>query len=311
MIEKTIDVIIPCYNEEDNIRAVYEETCRVETEILGYSFKYIFINDGSSDGTLDAIRELAAGDKRVKYISFSRNFGKEAAMYAGICNSKGDYAVIMDADLQHPPALLPEMHRMITEEGYDCCGGKRHGREGDSVIRKTLSEMFYRVYRGLTGMKTESGCGDFRMMKRQVAEAILSMKEYNRFSKGIFSWVGFNTKYLSYSNVQRVAGKSDWTIWQLFKYAMDGISDFSQAPLNITLWLGFVSFIVSFFAIIFIVVRHWIFPQYAINGWSSLVCIILLIGGLQLLCIGLVGRYIGRIYLQVKRRPIYIIKEKK
>lgn len=217
----------------------------------------------------------------------------------------------MDADLQDPPELLIEMYYLINTGEWDMVGCRRVDRNGESKLKSWLSNMFYKVVNKISETKLVPGVRDYRMMTRQVVDAVLSMSEYSRFSKGIFSWVGFNTKYLSYSNVQRVAGKSDWTIWQLFKYAMDGISDFSQAPLNITLWLGFVSFIVSFFAIIFIVVRHWIFPQYAINGWSSLVCIILLIGGLQLLCIGLVGRYIGRIYLQVKRRPIYIIKEKK
>ena len=214
-------------------------------------------------------------------------------------------------DLQDPPELLIEMYYLIKTGEWDIVGCRRVDRNGESKLKSWLSNMFYKVANKISETKLVPGVRDYRMMTRQVVDAVLSMSEYSRFSKGIFSWVGFNTKYLSYSNVQRVAGKSDWTIWQLFKYAMDGISDFSQAPLNITLWLGFVSFIVSFFAIIFIVVRHWIFPQYAINGWSSLVCIILLIGGLQLLCIGLVGRYIGRIYLQVKRRPIYIIKEKK
>ncbi len=271
-----------------------------------------FVNDGSSDDTLKELKKIQQEDKKhVHYISFSRNFGKEAALYAGLQAATGDLVVVMDADLQDPPELLIEMYYLIKTGEWDMVGCRRVDRNGESKLKSWLSNMFYKVANKISETKLVPGVRDYRMMTRQVVDAVLSMSEYSRFSKGIFSWVGFNTKYLSYSNVQRVAGKSDWTIWQLFKYAMDGISDFSQAPLNITLWLGFVSFVVSFFAIIFIVVRHWIFPQYAINGWSSLVCIILLIGGLQLLCIGLVGRYIGRIYLQVKRRPIYIIKEKK
>ena len=311
-------LVIPAYNEEENIPHLIEELERIAMQIseqedgISVEWEYIFVNDGSSDDTLKELKKIQQEDKEhVHYISFSRNFGKEAALYAGLQAATGDLVVVMDADLQDPPELLIEMYYLIKTGEWDMVGCRRVDRNGESKLKSWLSNMFYKVANKISETKLVPGVRDYRMMTRQVVDAVLSMSEYSRFSKGIFSWVGFNTKYLSYSNVQRVAGKSDWTIWQLFKYAMDGISDFSQAPLNITLWLGFVSFIVSFFAIIFIVVRHWIFPQYAINGWSSLVCIILLIGGLQLLCIGLVGRYIGRIYLQVKRRPIYIIKEKK
>lgn len=307
---KKLSIIVPCYNEQESLPLFYPAVKKI---IKKYRLsRNIFCQWWFKRRYTERIEKIQQEDKEhVHYISFSRNFGKEAALYAGLQAATGDLVVVMDADLQDPPELLIEMYYLIKTGEWDIVGCRRVDRNGESKLKSWLSNMFYKVANKISETKLVPGVRDYRMMTRQVVDAVLSMSEYSRFSKGIFSWVGFNTKYLSYSNVQRVAGKSDWTIWQLFKYAMDGISDFSQAPLNITLWLGFVSFIVSFFAIIFIVVRHWIFPQYAINGWSSLVCIILLIGGLQLLCIGLVGRYIGRIYLQVKRRPIYIIKEKK
>lgn len=308
---KKLSIIVPCYNEQESLPLFYPAVKKIVKKIP-VEPEYIFVNDGSSDDTLDELKKFQKQDKEhVHYISFSRNFGKEAALYAGLQVATGDLVVVMDADLQDPPELLIEMYYLIMTGNWDMVGCRRVDRNGENGLKSWLSDMFYKIANKISETKLVPGVRDYRMMTRQVVDAVLSMSEYSRFSKGIFSWVGFNTKYLSYGNVQRVAGKSDWTIWQLFRYAMDGISDFSQAPLNITLWLGFISFFVSFIAIIFIVVRHWIFPQYAINGWSSLVCIILLIGGLQLLCIGLVGRYIGRIYLQVKRRPIYIIKEKK
>lgn len=308
---KKLSIIVPCYNEQESLPLFYPAVKKIVKKIP-VEPEYIFVNDGSSDDTLDELKKFQKQDKeRVHYISFSRNFGKEAALYAGLQAATGDLVVVMDADLQDPPELLIEMYYLIMTGNWDMVGCRRVDRNGENRLKSWLSDIFYKIANKISETKLVPGVRDYRMMTRQVVDAVLSMSEYSRFSKGIFSWVGFNTKYLSYGNVQRVAGKSDWTIWQLFRYAMDGISDFSQAPLNITLWLGFISFFVSFIAIIFIVVRHWIFPQYAINGWSSLVCIILLIGGLQLLCIGLVGRYIGRIYLQVKRRPIYIIKEKK
>lgn len=308
---KKLSIIVPCYNEQESLPLFYPAVKKIVKKIP-VEPEYIFVNDGSSDDTLDELKKFQKQDKeRVHYISFSRNFGKEAALYAGLQAATGDLVVVMDADLQDPPELLIEMYYLIMTGNWDMVGCRRVDRNGENRLKSWLSDMFYKIANKISETKLVPGVRDYRMMTRQVVDAVLSMSEYSRFSKGIFSWVGFNMKYLSYGNVQRVAGKSDWTIWQLFRYAMDGISDFSQAPLNITLWLGFISFFVSFIAIIFIVVRHWIFPQYAINGWSSLVCIILLIGGLQLLCIGLVGRYIGRIYLQVKRRPIYIIKEKK
>ena len=299
-----LSVIVPCYNEEAAAGRFLQETGGVleqmtreeERKKREFSYEILFVDDGSSDGTAEVLRKLAEENDRVRYVIFSRNFGKEAAMYAGLQEAEGDLCVIMDADLQHPPALLPEMYRMITEEGYDCCGGKRQGREGDSVIRKTLSEMFYRVYRGLTGMKTESGCGDFRMMKRQVAEAILSMKERNRYMKGIFSFVGFHTCWIPYENVERTAGVSKWNICRLFRYAADGILAFSTLPLKTA---GFLA------AFLLLGGLLCLFP-----GKNPVVGIVLLAAGLQMGYLQILGSYLARDCMENRHRPVYIIREK-
>lgn len=298
-----LSVIVPCYNEEAAAGRFLQETGRVleqmtreeERKKREFSYEILFVDDGSSDGTAEVLRKLAEENDRVRYVIFSRNFGKEAAMYAGLQEAEGDLCVIMDADLQHPPALLPEMYRMITEEGYDCCGGKRQGREGDSVIRKTLSEMFYRVYRGLTGMKTESGCGDFRMMKRQVAEAILSMKERNRYMKGIFSFVGFHTCWIPYENVERTAGVSKWNICRLFRYAADGILAFSTLPLKTA---GFLA------AFLLLGGLLCLFP-----GKNPVVGIVLLAAGLQMGYLQILGSYLARDCMENRHRPVYIVRE--
>ncbi|MDY3239437.1 MAG: glycosyltransferase family 2 protein [Anaerovoracaceae bacterium] len=299
-----LSVIVPCYNEEAAAGRFLQETGRVleqmtreeERKKREFSYEILFVDDGSSDGTAEVLRKLAEENDRVRYVIFSRNFGKEAAMYAGLQEAEGDLCVIMDADLQHPPALLPEMYRMITEEGYDCCGGKRQGREGDSVIRKTLSEMFYRVYWGLTGMKTERGCGDFRMMKRQVAEAILSMKERNRYMKGIFSFVGFHTCWIPYENVERTAGVSKWNICRLFRYAADGILAFSTLPLKTA---GFLA------AFLLLGGLLCLFP-----GKNPAVGIVLLAAGLQMGYLQILGSYLARDCMENRHRPVYIIREK-
>ena len=249
--------------------------------------------------------------KEVHYLSFSRNFGKEAALYAGLQAASGDYVAVMDVDLQDPPDFLPRMYKILKTENYDAVGCRRIDRTGESKFRSFLSDRFYDAINKVSKTEIVSGARDYRMMTRQMVNAVLSMKEYSRFSKGIFSWVGFKTKYLEYHNIERVAGESDWNTWKLFKYAMNGIADFSQVPLSLAVWIGLVSFILAMIGILFVIIRRIVDPSSSVFGWASLVSIILLVGGLQLLCIGIIGRYIGKIYMQVKERPIYIVKEKK
>lgn len=308
---KTIDIVVPCYNEQEVIAAYYEETSRHVAAINNYSFRYIFVNDGSRDNTLLLLKGLAADHDDVRYVSFSRNFGKEAGLYAGLQAATGDYVVVMDVDLQDPPEFLPQMYELLQTGEYDCIGTRRVDRTGEAKFKSFLSNQFYHVINRLSQTNIVPGARDYRMMTRQMVNAVLSLKEYNRFSKGIFSWVGFKTKYLDYHNVERVAGKTDWSTWKLFKYAFDGIADFSQVPLSIAVWLGTTSFVLSIIGLLFVIIRRLVEPSSSVFGWASMICIILLLGGLQLLCIGILGKYIGRIYLQVKQRPIYIIKEKK
>ncbi|HIS89076.1 TPA: glycosyltransferase family 2 protein, partial [Candidatus Avigastranaerophilus faecigallinarum] len=277
----------------------------VETE-------YWFVNDGSSDGTLAEMRKLHKQDpERVHYVSFSRNFGKEAGLYAGLQAATGDYVVVMDADLQDPPEYLPEMYQDISTGEYDCVGMRRTDRKGEAKFKSFLSDQFYNVINKISDTKIVSGARDYRMMTRQMVNAVLSLTEYNRFSKGIFNWVGFKTKYLPYKNVERVAGTTDWSTWKLFKYAIDGITDFSEAPLAIATWIGGFTAFVSVIGMVVVLIRKIVEPSSSAFGWASMVCIILFLGGIQLLCLGIIGRYIGRIYMQTKKRPIYIIKEKK
>lgn len=310
---KKLSIIVPCYNEEEALPLFYPATQKVmDQELSELAVEYWFVNDGSQDGTLAEMRKLhEEHPDQVHYLSFSRNFGKEAALYAGLQAASGDYVVVMDVDLQDPPSMLKQMYELLQTGDYDCVGTRRVDRTGEAKIKSFLSDMFYKVVNKISKTEIVPGARDYRMMTRQMVNAVLSLTEYNRFSKGIFSWVGFRVKYLDYHNVERVAGESDWNTWKLFKYAMDGISDFSQAPLNIAIWLGTFSFVASILGILFILIRHFVEPAKAIVGWSSTVCIILLIGGIQLLCIGILGRYIGRIYLQVKKRPVYIVQEKK
>lgn len=310
---KKLSIIVPCYNEEEALPLFYPATQKVmDQELSELAVEYWFVNDGSQDGTLAEMRKLhEEHPDQVHYLSFSRNFGKEAALYAGLQAASGDYVVVMDVDLQDPPSMLKQMYELLQTGDYDCIGTRRVDRTGEAKIKSFLSDMFYKVVNKISKTEIVPGARDYRMMTRQMVNAVLSLTEYNRFSKGIFSWVGFRVKYLDYHNVERVAGESDWNTWKLFKYAMDGISDFSQAPLNIAIWLGTFSFVASILGILFILIRHFVEPAKAIVGWSSTVCIILLIGGIQLLCIGILGRYIGRIYLQVKKRPVYIVQENK
>lgn len=307
-----LSIVVPCYNEEESIPLFYDAVQKVMKTIPDLNYEYWFVNDGSADNSLEEMRELQKKDpEHVHYVSFSRNFGKESALYAGLQSATGNYIVVMDVDLQDPPEFLPEMYKEIKTGEYDCIGTRRVDRTGEAKVKSFLSDMFYKVVNKISNTEIVPGARDYRMMTRQMVDAVLDMPEYNRFSKGIFSWVGFKTKYLDYHNVERVAGESDWNTWKLFKYAMDGIADFSQAPLNIAVWIGTTSFILSVIGFIFVIIRHFVDENSSMFGWASMVCIILLLGGLQLLCIGILGKYLGRIYLQVKNRPIYIVKEKK
>lgn len=306
-----LSIIVPCYNEQESIPLFYPAVEKVVTK-MPLEIEYWFINDGSVDHSLAEIRKLHQKDpERVHYVSFSRNFGKEAGLYAGLKAATGDYVVVMDVDLQDPPEYLPIMYKYISSGEYDCVGMRRTDRKGEARFKSFLSDQFYNVINKISDTKIVSGARDYRMMTRQMVDAVLSLTEYNRFSKGIFNWVGFKTKYLPYKNVERVAGKTDWSTWKLFKYAFDGITDFSEAPLAIATWAGSLSAIIATIGLIIVIVRHFIEPASSVNGWASLVCIMLLLGGIQLLCLGIVGRYIGRIYMQTKKRPLYIVKEKK
>ena len=306
-----ISIIVPCFNEEESIPLFFSAVKKV-TDEMDAKFEFWFVDDGSEDNSLSEMKELYKKDpKEVHYLSFSRNFGKEAALYAGLQAASGDYVAVMDVDLQDPPDFLPRMYKILKTENYDAVGCRRIDRTGESKFRSFLSDRFYDAINKVSKTEIVSGARDYRMMTRQMVNAVLSMKEYSRFSKGIFSWVGFKTKYLEYHNIERVAGESDWNTWKLFKYAMNGIADFSQVPLSLAVWIGLVSFILAMIGILFVIIRRIVDPSSSVFGWASLVSIILLLGGLQLLCIGIIGRYIGKIYMQVKERPIYIVKEKK
>lgn len=306
-----LSIVVPCYNEQESIPLFYPEVEKVVRK-MPVEIEYWFINDGSADHSLGEMRKLHRADpERVHYVSFSRNFGKEAGLYAGLQAATGDYVVVMDADLQDPPEYLPIMYKYISSGEYDCVGMRRTDRKGEAKFKSFLSNQFYNVINRMSDTKIVSGARDYRMMTRQMANAVLSLKEYNRFSKGIFNWVGFKTKYLPYKNVERVAGTTDWSTWKLFKYAIDGITDFSEAPLSLATWLGSLTAIIAVIGLIVVIVRYFVDPGSSAFGWASLVCIMLFLGGVQLLCLGIVGRYIGRIYMQAKNRPIYIIKEKK
>ncbi len=304
-----ISVIIPCFNEQESIPYFYDEITKVSNQMNEYDFEYIFIDDGSKDKTIDKLIELSQKDTRVKYISFSRNFGKESAIFAGLENSKGDYVVIMDADLQDPPALLPEMMNLIKNEEYDSVATRRVSRKGEPLIRSFFARMFYKIINRISDTDIVDGARDFRLMTRQMVDAILDMKEYNRFSKGIFGWVGFNTKWLEYENVERVAGETKWSFWKLFKYSLEAITAFSILPLQIASVLGVLLSIIAFIMVVFIVIRALIFGD-PVSGWPSLMSVIVMIGGIQLLTIGILGNYLAKTYLETKKRPIYIVKNK-
>ena len=307
-MKRTVTLIVPCYNEEESLPIFYDAVCSVAKELPDYEVTLLLINDGSKDGTLPVMRRLADKDERVQYLSFSRNFGKEAAMYAGFCNAKGDYIAVMDADMQDPPSLLPQMLAILEEGEYDSVATRRETREGEPPIRSAFARMFYRVINAISDADVVDGARDFRLMKREMVEAIVSMCEYNRFSKGIFGWIGFKTKWLPYKNVQRVAGETKWSFFKLFKYSIDGIINFSQVPLAIASWMGILLTFVAFLMVVFVVVRRLIFGD-PVAGWASTICVILFIGGIQLLCMGIMGQYLAKTYMEVKRRPHYIVAE--
>lgn len=301
---KTLDIVVPCYNEEEMLQIFYKE---VSDNLKNIKWNVIFVNDGSNDNTLEVIKELENSYDNVKYISFSRNFGKESAIYAGLDYSTEDYVVLMDADLQDPPSLIPKMMEYIKE--YDIVGTRRVTRKGEPFIRSFFARLFYKIANKITKIELVDGARDFRLMKREVVNAILDLKEYNRFSKGIFQWVGFETKWLEYENIERQKGESSWSFWELFKYSIEGIVSFTTAPLHIATITGIFFSIVAFLAIIVIVIKTLLFGEH-VEGWPSTVSIILFLSGIQLFAAGIIGEYLAKIYLESKKRPIYIIKEK-
>ncbi|MCI8445546.1 MAG: GNAT family N-acetyltransferase [Bacilli bacterium] len=303
-----ISVIVPCYNEQEALPIFYEEITKVAKQMKKVTFEFLFINDGSKDATLEILRNLSTSDDRVRYVSFSRNFGKEAAMYAGLEQATGDYVVLMDADLQDPPALLPKMYDAIVEEGYDSVATRRVSRVGEPPIRSFFARMFYKIINKISNADIVDGARDYRLMTRQMVDAILSMGEYNRFSKGIFGWVGFQTKWLAYENVERVAGETKWNFWKLFLYSLEGIVAFSTVPLTIASLFGILFCVIAFILIMIIVVRTLLFGD-PTSGWPSLACILFLVSGIQLFCMGIIGQYLSKTYLETKKRPIYITKE--
>lgn len=303
-----ISIVVPCYYEEKSLPYFYQEITEVAKNMIDVTFEVILINDGSTDKTLELMRQYALQDTRIKYISLSRNFGKEAAMYAGLEYATGDYVAVMDADLQDPPNLLKEMYEILREGTYDCCATRRVDRKGEPPIRSFFARCFYKLINKISKADIVDGARDFRLMNRNMVNAILQMKEYNRFSKGIFGWVGFKTKWLEYENIERIAGETSWSFWKLFLYSIEGIIAFSTVPLTIATFLGFIFCIVAIIMIAVIIGKTLILGD-PVAGWPSTICIILFIGGIQMFCIGILGEYLARTYLEVKQRPIYIIKE--
>ncbi len=309
-MKRLISLIIPCYNEEKALPHFLPEVFRVAKQMEEKAeFEIIFVDDGSKDNTLSLLRKFAKIDKRIKYLAFSRNFGKEAAMYAGFCNAKGDYVAVMDADLQDPPSLLPKMFDTLESGEYDSIATRRVTRVGEPKIRSFFARSFYKIINRISDADIVDGARDYRLMRREMVDAIVAMSERNRFSKGIFGWVGFKTYWLPYENVERVAGETKWNFWKLFRYSIDGFVNFSQAPLTISAFIGGLFTILSALAIIFIVVRKLCFGGSSVDGWASLVCIIAFVSGLQLACLGIIGQYLSKTYLEVKRRPHYILRE--
>lgn len=303
-----ISVIVPCYNEQESLPYFYNEMVKVMDLMKEFDFEIIGVNDGSKDSTLSELKILGNQDSKFKYISFSRNFGKEAAIYAGLEKSSGDYVVIMDADLQDPPELLPKMMKVIKEENYDSVATRRVTRKGEPPIRSFFARMFYKLMNRISNTEIVDGARDYRLMTRQFVNSLLELSEYNRFSKGLFGWVGYETKWLEFENVERVAGETKWSFWKLLVYSIEGIVAFSTAPLAFAAMMGVIFCMIAFIFIVVIVVRTLVFSD-PVSGWPSTICIILLLGGIQLLCVGILGEYLAKTYLETKHRPIYICKE--
>lgn len=303
--------VVPCYNEEENVADVYNEILKQEDYFKANSLELeiLFVDDGSKDNTAMEVKKLIEKDKRVHLISFSKNFGKEAGIYAGLQNANGDYVAILDADLQDPPELLPQMFDAVLKEGFDSAAARRVNRKGEPPIRSWFARRFYSLMRKISDAELMDGARDYRLMTRKVVDAVLSVKEYNRFSKGIFGWVGFNTKWIEFENVERRKGETKWSFWGLVKYSLEGITAFSSAPLLIASYFGLFFTVIAFLALIFLFIRALIFGD-PTPGWPSLACIIVFVAGVQLFCLGVVGQYLSKVYLEVKERPIYIVKEK-
>ena len=308
MNKELISLIIPCYNEEHVLPIFRKALFDVIERMDNFEFEILFVNDGSKDQTLKILKDFHKEDSRIHYLSFSRNFGKEAAIYAGLQNASGNYVALMDADMQDPPSLLPEMITYLKTDEYDCVATRRSDRKGEPPIRSFFAKCFYKIINKMSDAEIMDGARDFRLMKRPMVDAILSMTEYNRFSKGIFGWVGFRTKWIAYENVERAAGDTKWSFWKLFIYSLEGIMAFSTAPLALASFFGILMCVVAFLFIIFIIVRTLIFGD-PTSGWPSMICIIVMIGGIQLFCMGIIGQYLAKTYLESKNRPIYILAE--
>lgn len=302
-----ITIVVPCYNEEKALPYYYNKMREIMSKMEYVDFEIILVNDGSTDETAIEMKKLAQKDDRIKYILLSKNFGKEAAMYAGFEYSKGDYIAIMDADLQDPPDLLEDMYNEIKNGEYDCVATRRTTRKGEPPIRSFFARMFYKLINKISKTEMVDGARDYRLMTRQMLNSIVNMKEYNRYSKGLFSFVGFNTKWIEYENIERIAGETHWSFWKLFKYALEGITAFSTIPLVISSIIGIVFFFISIIAIIYIIINTLLYGN-PTSGWPSMICIIFMVTGIQLFCIGIIGQYLSKIYLEVKNRPIYIVK---
>ena len=303
-----ISVVVPCYNESEALPKFMEVLDGIIARMNYVDFQVVLVNDGSSDNTLEVMKKISADESVVKYVSFSRNFGKEAAMYAGLAHADGDYVAIMDADLQDPPEFLEEMYKAVTEEGYDCAAARRVTRKGEPPIRSFFARMFYKLMAKMSTTEVVDGARDFRLMNRKFVDALLNCHEYNRFSKGMFGWVGFKTKWIAYENVERVAGQTKWNFWSLFKYSIEGIVAFSTTPLVFASFIGILFCLIAFIAVLFIVIRKFAFGD-PVAGWASMTCIITFLGGLQLFFMGVFGQYLAKTYLEVKDRPIYIVSE--